>query len=230
MAEPDARAALERLIRDRREDYAGLSRLLGRNPAYIQQYVKRGTPRQLAEEDRRELARYFGVAESELGGRADERPRLVAAGAGAGAIRAADLVAVPRLALAASAGPGSLPDEHGLAHILPGAFPFPPAMLRALGVADFAALSMIHVEGDSMLPALAHGDDILVDAADGADRLRDGIYVLRADDALMVKRVAIRPDGGLSVLSDNPAYPSWPDFDRARLHLVGRVLWAGRRL
>jgi hypothetical protein len=44
----DARAALQRLIEDRKEDYASLSRLIGRNSAYIQQFVKRGTPRRLA--------------------------------------------------------------------------------------------------------------------------------------------------------------------------------------
>ena len=69
------RAALQRLIEERGEDYAGLSRLLGRNPAYIQQYIKRGSPRRLAEDDRRLLARYFGVDEAALGGpaRAAER-------------------------------------------------------------------------------------------------------------------------------------------------------------
>jgi hypothetical protein len=224
---PDGpRAALERLIAERREDYAGLSRLLGRNPAYIQQYVKRGSPRLLAEEDRRALARYFDVPESLLGGREDPAPNLVAAQAGAAAWRGADLIAVPRLALAASAGPGALPDGEAAA----AAFPLPPALLRRLGATDFAALSMIRVEGESMLPTLGAGDDILVDGADAATRLRDGIYVLRADDALMVKRLAIGPAGALSVLSDNPAYPSWPDFDRSRLQPVGRVIWAGRRM
>lgn len=63
-----ARAELARLIEERREDYAGLSRLLGRNPAYIQQFIKRGVPRKLAEEDREKLARYFGVDEALLGG------------------------------------------------------------------------------------------------------------------------------------------------------------------
>ena len=67
MAETDGRTALARLIGERGEDYAGLSRLIGRNAAYIQQFIKRGTPRRLAEADRRILARYFGVAEAMLG-------------------------------------------------------------------------------------------------------------------------------------------------------------------
>lgn len=47
------RAELARLIAERREDYAGLSRLLGRNPAYIQQFIKRGVPRRLSRRQRR---------------------------------------------------------------------------------------------------------------------------------------------------------------------------------
>jgi len=49
----DPRVVLERLIAERGENYADLSRLLKRNPAYIQQFIKRGTPRKLDEEDRR---------------------------------------------------------------------------------------------------------------------------------------------------------------------------------
>ena len=62
------RAALEALIRDRGASYAALSRLLGRNAAYLQQFVSRGSPRMLGERERAVLARYFGVAESVLGG------------------------------------------------------------------------------------------------------------------------------------------------------------------
>ena len=68
----DARLALERLCAERGEDFAGLSRMIGRNPAYIQQFVRRGVPRRLGEQERRKLARYFGVSEALLGGPAEE--------------------------------------------------------------------------------------------------------------------------------------------------------------
>lgn len=213
MEEAEARAALARLIEEQGADYAGLSRLIGRNPAYIQQYIKRATPRRLAEEDRRLLARYFGVSEEALGGPAQ------AAAAGAG------LVPVPRLDVGASAGAGALAgSERGRGHI-----GFDPAWLRRLA-ADPKRLSLIRVEGDSMVPTLADGDEILVDRGDAAERLRDGIYVLRIEDALVVKRVAPNPAGRtVSVRSDNPAYPSWPDCDPAAVDIVGRVVWVGRR-
>jgi phage repressor protein C with HTH and peptisase S24 domain len=212
MVETDPRAALERLIEERGEDYASLSRLIGRNAAYVQQYVKRGTPRRLAEDDRRLLARYFDVPESLLGGPAGppaSRP-----------------VAVPRLNVGASAGPGSLPgDERPASHLA-----FDPQWLRRIA-ADPKQLSVIQVEGDSMLPTLSDGDEILVDGGDGAERLRDGIYVLRMEDALVVKRVALSPLGKkVAIRSDNPAYPKWPDCDRSGINVVGRVIWVGRRL
>jgi Peptidase S24-like len=214
MVEVDPRAALERLIRERGEDYAGLSRLIGRNAAYVQQYIKRGTPRRLAEADRRVLARYFAIDEALLGG-------PVGSGAEGG------LVSVPRLDVGASAGPGSLDSEERRL----GRIAFDRQWLRRLGLGDREALSVIRVQGDSMSPTLSDGDEILVDGADSAERLRDGIYVLRLDDALVVKRLALGPAARrVSVRSDNDAYPSWPDCDPATIEIVGRVVWVGRRL
>jgi phage repressor protein C with HTH and peptisase S24 domain len=209
----DGRAALQRLIEERGEDYAGLSRLLGRNPAYVQQFIKRGSPRRLAENDRRLLARYFGVGEALLGGHATES--------------APALVPVPRLDVGAAAGAGAFDgDELGEAHIA-----FDPAWLRRVARGAPDQLSIIRVSGDSMAPSLGDGDDILVDRGDGAARLRDGIYVLRIDGALVVKRVAVNPAARtLSIRSDNPAYPGWPDCDPAAIDIVGRVVWTGRRV
>jgi len=82
-----------------------------------------------------------------------------------------------------------------------------------------------------MAPTLNAGDDILVDLNDGPDRLRDGIYVLRVEDALLVKRLAIHPFGRrVTVQSDNPAYRDWPDHELSDIACIGRVIWAGRKI
>ena len=211
----DQRAMLEKLIRERGEDYASLSRLLGRNPAYVQQFIKRGTPRRLAEDDRRLLARYFGIDEALLGGMP-------------GAAADEGLISIPRLDVQASAGPGAADsDERRLGRI-----GFDSAWLRRLGLGGGGPgrLSVIRVDGDSMSPTLSDGDEILVDRDDGAGRLRDGIYVLRVEEALVVKRLALGPGGRLSVRSDNDAYPGWPDLEPGAIDVVGRVVWVGRRL
>lgn len=210
----EPRRALQRLIDERGEDYAGLSRLLGRNAAYVQQFMKRGTPKRLAEADRRLLARYFGVDGALLGGPPDES-------------ETGGLVRVPRLDVGAAAGAGAYDgDESVRARI-----GFDPAWLRRLARSGPEQLSIIGVAGDSMAPTLADGDDILVDRGDRGERLRDGIYVLRIDDALVVKRVAPNPGAPtISIRSDNPAYPGWPDCDPGTVDIVGRVVWAGRRI
>jgi len=209
----DPRAALDALIRDRGQDYAGLSRLLGRNPAYIQQFIKRGSPRRLEERDRATLARFFGVEEAVLGG----APVAPAPAPDA-------LVPVPMLPIAASAGPGAVPGGEGAATLIG----FDRALLRSIAPGSAQSVSLIQVEGDSMAPTLGHGDVIMVDAADGAGRLRDGIYVLRHGDVLNVKRITLAPDG-FTVSSDNPDHPPWTGSADA-LHVVGRVVWVGRRL
>jgi phage repressor protein C with HTH and peptisase S24 domain len=217
----DVRATLDQLIRDRGDDYASLSRLLGRNAAYVQQFIHRGVPRKLDEDDRRTLAEYFGVAETILGG-----PALPIAQNTSRAMARENVTLVPRLEVGASAGPGALDaDDAPLGQI-----GFETRWLRQL-TANPGALSIIQVSGDSMNPTLTDGDDILVDRADAAERIRDGIYVLRVDESLIVKRLAINPaQRSFTVRSDNPAYPDWNDVSPDGIDVVGRVIWTGRRI
>ena len=210
------RQVLERLCAERGENFASLSRLIGRNDAYIQQFLRKGTPRQLKERERRTLARYFQIPESLLGGLPDDP-----------AAELGELVPIMRVAVRASAGPGAIPGQES-AHPY---FAFDPRWLRALTDSPAAKLSLIRVEGDSMAPTLSAGDDILVDLADGPERLRDGIYVLRVDGALLVKRLAIHPVGRrVTVQSDNPAYGDLPDCGLDEINCIGRVIWTGRRI
>src|SRR5687768_9334836 len=214
LSEP--RLVIERLCAERGEDFAGLSRMLGRNPAYIQQFVRRGVPKRLKEAERRKLARYFAISESLLGGPAESDDD------GSGG-----LVPVKRVAVRASAGPGAVVGGEAAQPY----FGFDGRWLKALTATAAGKLSIIRVEGDSMAPTLNAGDDILVDPADCAERLRDGIYVLRVDDALVVKRIALHPVGRrVTVQSDNPAYPDWPDCEMGEIACIGRVIWAGRKI
>jgi len=212
---PDPRLVLERLCAERGEDFAGLSRMLGRNPAYVQQFVRRGVPKRLKEEERRKLARYFSISEALLGGPAEE-------------LRAPDgLVSIQRHPVFASAGPGAIVNEgYGKPY-----FGFDERWLKSLTATPSSSLSIVRVEGDSMSPTLNDGDDILVDLGDCGERLRDGIYVLRVDDALVVKRLALNPMGRrVTVQSDNPAYPDWPDCGLDEINCIGRVIWSGRKI
>ena len=212
----EPRQVLERLCAERKENLAALSRMIGRNDAYIQQYLRKGTPRHLKERERRTLALYFQVPESILGGLPDDS-----------AAEFGELIPVARTPVRASAGPGSFADEESPRPY----FAFDPKWLKSLTGSPTSKLSVIRVEGDSMAPTLSAGDDILVDLADGPERLRDGIYVLRVDGALLVKRLAIHPVGRrVTVQSDNPAYGDLPDCSLDEIDCLGRVIWTGRKV
>ncbi len=211
----DARRALDELIQKRGCNYSEISRLLGRNAAYIQQFIRRGSPKQLDEQDRAVLARFFGVDEKVLGAPARRAGPAV------------ELALVPILDVEASAGHGALAAMESKSS----QFGFDEKWLGRLTSSKASNLSIIGVLGDSMEPTLHDGDEVMIDLADGQARLRDGIYVLRMDDMLSVKRIAIEPQGKrVSVLSDNPTFPSWPGLEKRALNIVGRVLWFGRAL
>jgi phage repressor protein C with HTH and peptisase S24 domain len=134
---------------------------------------------------------------------------------------------VKRHPVSVSAGPGAIVNEElGKPY-----FAFQERWLKQLTSTGPSGLSIVRVDGDSMAPTLNDGDDILVDLGDCLDRLRDGIYVLRIDDAVVVKRIALHPFGrSVTVQSDNPAYPDWPDCSIEEINCIGRVIWSGRRI
>lgn len=216
-----ARARLLELAGGRGVSLSALSGLLRRNPAYLQQFVRKGSPRKLEEDDRRVLANFFGVSESELG--APARAASGEAAKAGGVARAlADWADIPRLPLGASAGPGALARDEAPS----GQLRFSARWLKAQGL-DPVALSVIAVEGDSMEPTLRDGDEILVDRTPRS--LRAGIHVIRLDDMLLVKRLEPGPAGTLRVISDNPAYPA-SERAAGEVDVVGRVVWKGGRL
>ncbi|MFK4002677.1 helix-turn-helix transcriptional regulator [Qipengyuania sp. NPDC077563] len=210
------RARLVELTEKSRTSLASLSAMLGRNPSYLQQFVRKGSPRKLEEADRRKLAEFFGVDEVELG--AD--PDLQRAG-NTRDLQAVDFIAVPRLALDASAGPGAFSAEE----ISFDAFRFSRRWLREMGL-EGADLSAIRVEGDSMEPTLRSGDEIFVDRN---KRSGEGIHVVRIGDTLHVKQVQASAPGRIALISANEAYAPI-DLAREEVEVIGRVVWKGGRI
>jgi transposase len=110
-----ARAYLIELVRQNHVTLASLSRALGRNHAYLHQFVHRGTPKRLPDTLRRELAELLGTSESAL----NERDDIAAALAGAGSSK--------------SSAPGNFPARLAIARAQ-SRFPLPTAFAEAAGI------------------------------------------------------------------------------------------------
>jgi phage repressor protein C with HTH and peptisase S24 domain len=218
------RTRILRLVRERGLDLAALSRAVGKNHAYFQQFIKRGTPRRLPEDVREALCARFGIHPDELSARGAASapgralPVLHYAGEEYGAVRA--------MAGRVAAGAGGESDDGERGSML-----FRMPWLRSVTSAPLESLAVIPVDGDSMEPTLRTGDHALVDLTQRKPQRKDGLYVLRSADGLQVKRVSAHPaTGRLAIRSDNSAYESYTDVDPASVEILGRVIWIGRRI
>jgi phage repressor protein C with HTH and peptisase S24 domain len=136
---------------------------------------------------------------------------------------------IPLYDVKAAAGSGNFVDRERVVDFLA----FKTEWIRVqLGLSP-NDLYLIHVEGESMEPTLRPGDMILIDHRTTNYLPSDGIYVLRMDDSLLVKRLQRLPGSIISVSSDNIAYkPFTLDLKNStdEVGIIGRVVWCGRRM
>lgn len=135
------------------------------------------------------------------------------------------LVRLPLYDISAGAGEGLWIEESDGSEMIA----FRESWLRQKFRTSAQGLHLIYVRGESMEPTLRSGDIVLLDTK--ATEVNEGIYVLRIDSALFVKRLHLLPGRQLQVSSDNPAYESFvidlsnPPDDFA---VIGRTLWSLR--
>ncbi len=130
-------------------------------------------------------------------------------------------VAVPHYDVALSAGDGCQWSEH------PDNEPVavPARLLKAKGVKP-AHLRALYVRGDSMAPALDHGDTVVIDISRTTVR-DDTLFALVYAGELYIKRLFRLPGGGVALHSDNPRHPSreLTGAQLAELHILGEKVW-----
>lgn len=129
---------------------------------------------------------------------------------------------------AVSAGPGMEPEDGAPVSRIA----FRAEWLRRVTKGSISDLVVLTVDGDSMEPTLRPGDTVLVDMGQQRPQQKDGIYVIRTDGGLQVKRVASHPvSGRITVISDNrECYPTFADLSPEEVAVIGRVLWLGRQI
>ena len=162
------------------------------------------TMRTIADAVRRPLEWFFGQDELDLGTNLSP-----------------DLVMVPRYDVRASAGLGAIVPSEEVTDYLA----FRRDWFTRIGVSSEHAI-LAEIAGDSMEPTIPDGALILINTA--VHRVQNGyIYAIRREDELLVKRVQIRVDGTVVLISDNARYDR-EEFSADRavdLHVVGQVVW-----
>lgn len=135
-----------------------------------------------------------------------------------------DFALIPGYNVQVSAGNGSIPGNEEPTRRL--AFRHRWLKYRGLNEKD---LVMVFTKGDSMEPTIADNNTLMVDTSD-TDPQDGGIYVIRNDGHLLVKRTQIAPGQGVWLISDNKEYDKLlVKFDKTEdLEVIGKVVWIGK--
>jgi phage repressor protein C with HTH and peptisase S24 domain len=228
------------LIEHTGTDLKKASLACGKNAAYVHQFIYRGTPKILPEDVRKSLADHLRVADHELRhlsvpqrkpashGQGKHDDQAVAEDRKAPRRSAVGFSPVTEIDVRASAGSGALNEglEEAKATWL-----FPEAVIRHELRARAEDLHIITVDGDSMEPLLSSGDRIMVDTSQRVP-VPPGIFVIWDGMGVVAKRVEHTPHSEpakVIIKSLNPEYQTY-ERDAEEVNIVGRVIWAAKRL
>ena len=232
--EPDPiRLKVLKLLKDRGSDLRKASLAMGRNAAYIHQYVYRGSPKVLSEDDRIALAEHLGIHEDELRHQARPKPQTrprrgsgrVASDTDGGPLEG--FSKIPEIDVRASAGPGALLEGFEETKDV---WYFPDAMIRHEFRTRSGDLRIITIDGNSMEPVLSSGDRIMIDTSQRIP-VPPGIFVIWDGMGIVAKRIEhiLSSDPAqLRIMSVNPDYETY-ERDAEEVHVIGRVVWSARR-
>lgn len=218
-----------RLIAEKGLNYNNISLSLGKNPSYLQKFVKEDSPKRLPEDFRKGLSIILDIDEQELSDQPISMPHFAGIMSIAekitSPINRKDEVTIEMIDATACCGDGidNLPEKTC------GHWRLPIAEFKSITSSSPENLRMLRVQGDSMQPTISEGDWVWVDTSNNFVG-SDGIYLIRMATGLAVKRL----QSGLSnivIKSDNPTY-SDITADVGEVKIIGKVVYIlnGRRV
>jgi phage repressor protein C with HTH and peptisase S24 domain len=226
-----------KLIEKKGADLKNASLAIGKNAAYLHQFAYRGTPKVLPEDTREALAKFLGVHEDQLRHREvpqrkprarDEPEASVPPHRPYGPRRLDGFSAVTEIDVRASAGPGAFNEGFEEAKET---WLFPDNVIRHEFRARAEDLHIVTIDGDSMEPTLSSGDRIMIDTSQRVP-VPPGIFVIWDGMGIVAKRVEHVPHSEppkVIIKSLNPEYQTY-ERDAEEVNIVGRVIWAAKRL
>ncbi len=90
------------------------------------------------------------------------------------------------------------------------------------GEKELKNIEAINVSGDSMEPTFSYNDIVFINRTK-TDANRGGIFTIRTEGGLFIKRVQKRLDGKLDVISDNSVYDK-QTLASTDVEIIGRVV------
>ncbi len=90
------------------------------------------------------------------------------------------------------------------------------------GERELKNIEAINVSGDSMEPTFSYNDIVFINRAK-KDLNRGGVFTIKTEAGLFIKRVQTRIDGKIDIISDNSVY-STQTLQANEIEVIGRVV------
>ncbi len=90
------------------------------------------------------------------------------------------------------------------------------------GERELKNIEAINVSGDSMEPTFSYNDIVFINR-EKKDLARGGVFTIRTEAGLFIKRVQQRLDGRIDIISDNQVY-STQTLNPREVDVIGRVV------
>lgn len=203
------RAYLDKIIKRKGESYRSVSVLLGRNEAYIQQYIYRTSPKNLNVEDALRIADYFDVPFASLfGPQADEFAEITN-------------IRVPFCSDSSS----YVSVDH-----LENYVECNPILFGDIDLRD-GSFFLLRIEGHDKSPVIDTGGIALVRLMSIAWPETSGMYAIKVDGELVVRQVTSQAGVGYVIVwGDGPSYSGLAEKKINIDRVVGQVVWAANTL
>ncbi|WP_281951973.1 S24 family peptidase [Nitrosophilus kaiyonis] len=101
-------------------------------------------------------------------------------------------------------------------------------IIKILGKENIKNIEALNVIGDSMEPMLKDGSIVFIDRTQ-KDIKKGGVFVISTNGGVFIKRVVLKTDGSVELISENPLYPK-ENINIDEIIILGKVVGSVEKL
>lgn len=227
----EVRNFLEDTIKNKGFSLNSLSLQLGKNSTYLFHFIKRHSPRRLDEQTRHKLAQILNISEQKLcdypigGNIIQDKLSTISGLLGIGReqvtpekVKVIDMDGYYR-------GNFDMIKKNVI-----GEEYFSDEMIKHYGFTSINNIIIIKNSGDAMVPCIKPDDMLWVDTSYNKAS-SDGIYLIEANNTVLLRRIQINPfNGSADLIADNTSYKTYNVKNNNDLKVCGKVVFITHKL
>ncbi len=227
----EVRNFLEETVKDKGFSLNSLSLQLGKNSTYLFHFIKRHSPRRLDEQTRHKLAQILDVSEQKLcdypigGSVIQDKLNTLSGLLGIGKEQT-----IPDKVKVIDIGGYYRGNFDAAKKNIIGEEYFSEQMIKHYGFTNINNIIIAKNSSDAMVPNIMPDDMLWIDTSYNK-ATSDGVYLLEANNTLLLRRIQINPfNESADLIADNSSYRPYTVNNISELKVCGRIIFITHKL